>query len=69
LATRFVSLSSMIAGISFPIFLNIVLKNQNQTLLIFSIFVAGLLILTHKKNISRLLKRQESKVNLFAKKV
>jgi glycerol-3-phosphate acyltransferase PlsY len=69
LATRYVSLSSMIAGISFPIFLNIVLKNQNQTLLIFSIFVAGLLILTHKKNISRLLKRQESKVNLFAKKV
>lgn len=68
LATRYVSLSSMIAGISFPFFLNIVLENQNQTLLIFSVFVAILLIVTHKKNISRLLKRQESKVNLFAKK-
>jgi glycerol-3-phosphate acyltransferase PlsY len=68
LATRYVSLSSITAGLSFPFFLNIVLKNQNQTLMIFSIFVAILLIVTHKKNISRLLKRQESKVNLFAKK-
>jgi glycerol-3-phosphate acyltransferase PlsY len=69
LATRYVSLSSMTAGLSFPFFLNIVLKNQNQTLLIFSIFVAALLIITHKKNIGRLIKRQESKVNLFAKKI
>ncbi|MCD6020127.1 MAG: acyl-phosphate glycerol-3-phosphate acyltransferase [Bacteroidetes bacterium] len=69
LATRYVSLSSMTAGLSFPFFLNVVLKNQNETLLIFSLFVAILLIITHKKNISRLLKRQESKVNLFAKKV
>lgn len=68
LITRYVSLSSMIAGLSFPFFLNIVLKNQNQTLLIFSLFVAALLLITHKKNISRLLKRQETKVNLFAKK-
>lgn len=68
LATRYVSLSSIISGLSFPFFLNIVLKNQNQTLMIFSLFVAVLLIVTHKKNISRLLKRQESKVNLFTKK-
>lgn len=68
LATRYVSLSSITAGLSFPFFLNIVLKNQNQTLLIFSLFVAALLIVTHKKNIARLLKRQETKVNLFAKK-
>ena len=68
LAPRYVSLSSMTAGLSFPFFLNIVLKNQNQTLLIFSLFVAALLIVTHKKNIARLLKRQETKVNLFVKK-
>ncbi len=68
LATRYVSLSSMTAGLSFPFFLNVVLKNQNQTLLIFSLFVAALLIVTHKKNIARLLKRQETKVNLFVKK-
>jgi len=66
--TKYVSLSSMIAGVSFPFFLNVVLKNENQILLIFSLFAALLLIATHKKNISRLLKRQENQVNLFSKK-
>ena len=65
LSSRFVSLSSIIAGISYPIFLNLVLKNSNQTLMIYSILVAILLIITHKKNIIRLLKRQESKLELF----
>jgi glycerol-3-phosphate acyltransferase PlsY len=65
ISTRYVSLSSILAGISYPIFLNLVLKNENQTLLTFSIFVAILLVITHKKNISRLLKKQESRVNLF----
>lgn len=68
LATKYVSLSSMTAGVSFPIVLNVIMHNENQTLFIFSICVAVLLIITHKKNITRLLKRQESKVNLFAKK-
>jgi glycerol-3-phosphate acyltransferase PlsY len=66
--TRYVSLSSICAGLSFPFFLNIVLKNENETLLIFSIFVAILLVITHKKNILRLVKREESKVDFFAKK-
>ncbi len=66
--TRYVSLSSMAGGVSFPLFLNLVLKNNNSTLLIFSVFVALLLIVTHKKNILRLLKKQESKVSLFAKR-
>ena len=64
--TRYVSLSSIMAGISYPILLKFILKNDNQTLFIFSIFVAILLVITHKKNISRLLKKQESRVNLFA---
>jgi len=68
LLTRFVSLSSMSAGISFPFMLHFVMKNENETLQIFSILVAVLLVITHKKNISRLLKRQESKVVLFSKK-
>lgn len=68
LTTKYVSLSSMTAGVSFPIVLNVIMHNENQTLFIFSICVAVLLIITHKKNITRLLKRQESKVNLFAKK-
>ena len=65
LTTRFVSLSSMLAGISYPIFLNLVLQNANETLMVYSVLVAILLIVTHKKNIVRLFKRQESKVVLF----
>lgn len=67
--SRIVSLSSMIAGVSFPIFLNVVLGNQNPVLLTFSIVVAVLLIITHRKNIIRLLKKQESKIQLFPSSV
>jgi len=68
IVSKYVSLSSMIAGISFPLILNLVLKNNNETLMTFSIFVAVMLIVTHKKNITRLWKRQESKTYLFARK-
>lgn len=67
-ASRYVSLSSMMAGLTFPFFLNIVFHNTNPVLMAFSCLVAVLLIITHKKNITRLLKRQESKVKLFSKK-
>lgn len=67
MTSRYVSLSSISAGICFPFFLNFVMKNHDQTLMIFSILVALLLVITHKKNIVRLWNRQESKVNLFSK--
>ncbi len=69
MVSKYVSLSSMLAGVSFPIFLNLILKNHNQTLLVFSVFVAVMLMVTHKKNIVKLFKRQESKVNLFKSRV
>lgn len=65
-STRIVSLSSMLAGISFPIILNFVVGNSNPVLTIFSLVVATLLIVTHRKNITRLLKNQETKVSLFS---
>lgn len=65
LITRYVSLSSMMAGISFPFILQFALHNQNKVLTIFSITVAILLVITHRKNIIRLFKNQESKVSLF----
>lgn len=64
-STRIVSLSSMVAGVSFPLFLNIALGNTNPILTVFSIIVAVLLIITHRKNIKRLLKNEESRVRLF----
>lgn len=68
LFTRIVSLSSMTAGICFPIILNLILGNTNPILMVFSIIVSALLIVTHRKNIQRLIKKQETKVRLFSVK-
>jgi glycerol-3-phosphate acyltransferase PlsY len=65
LSFRYVSLASMCAGLSFPIIGLTVMHYTNVTLIAFSLVVAIMLIITHKKNISRLLTRQESKVKLF----
>jgi glycerol-3-phosphate acyltransferase PlsY len=65
---RYVSLASMFAGLSFPIILFLSSDYINITHFLFSIVVAFLLIITHKKNISRLLQNKESKIN-FLKKV
>lgn len=65
-SSRIVSLSSMLAGVSFPLFLHLVLDNSNTVLTVFSIVVAFMLLITHRKNIQRLLRNQESRVNLFS---
>lgn len=65
---NYVSLASMCAGVSFPIFILISPKtHDNLTLIIFSIAVAILLIWTHRKNISRLRAGTESKISIFPK--
>jgi glycerol-3-phosphate acyltransferase PlsY len=56
----------MAAGISFPLILNLYFGNTNPVLSVFSIVVSVLLIITHRKNIRRILKKEESKVQLFA---
>ena len=68
LLTKYVSLSSMAAGLSFPIIMLTLFPGKPVSLVAFSIVVAVLLIITHKKNIQRLLNKQESKVPLFGAK-
>lgn len=61
LISGYVSLGSIIAAISFP-FIDIFLFQQPSTLLIgLSVFVALFIPVTHRKNIIRLLKGEESK--------
>ncbi len=67
LISRYVSLSSILAGISFPILVIFVFKSNINSLIIFSIMVSILLLLTHRKNIERLINHQENKANLFKK--
>ena len=64
--THYVSLSSMLAGVMFPIFILISPRtNQSISLVIFSICVAVLLIVTHRKNIKRLREGTESKIYIW----
>jgi glycerol-3-phosphate acyltransferase PlsY len=62
----YVSLSSMSAGVAFPVFLLFFFDTPSVFLKVFSVVVAAALIITHRKNIKRLLKGEESK--LFKKK-
>ncbi|HYC40239.1 MAG TPA: glycerol-3-phosphate 1-O-acyltransferase PlsY [Chitinophagaceae bacterium] len=63
--TRFVSLSSILASIAFPVFILFVFNVENDTYRVFAIAVALMVILTHQKNIGRLLKGSESKVPIL----
>ncbi len=63
--TRFVSLSSILASAAFPIFILVIFNVDNHPYRIFAVGVALLVILTHQKNIGRLLKGSESKVPIL----
>ena len=65
--SRYVSLASMIASLAFPFFVMFFLKSTNDPLNLFAIFVPILSLITHQKNIERLLKGEETKVK-FGKK-
>ena len=67
LVTRYVSLSSMVAASAFPIVLILVFETTISSLVIFSLIIAILVLITHQKNIERLLRKEESKANLFGK--
>jgi acyl phosphate:glycerol-3-phosphate acyltransferase len=60
--TGIVSLSSISAGIAFPVLLFAFFETPSLIFKIFSIFVAFALMITHKKNIRRLLKGEEPKL-------
>ena len=63
--TRFVSLSSILASMAFPIFIIIIFNVENQAYRIFAVAVAMLVILTHQKNIGRLIRGVESKAPIL----
>ncbi len=63
--TRFVSLSSILAGVSFMVFILFIFNEKETLYRIFAVLVALMVILTHQKNIGRILKGTESKIPLF----
>ncbi len=69
LISKYVSLSSIIASLAFPFIVIVILgmNNTNSSLIIFSIFVPILSLITHQKNIERLIRQEENKAK-FGKK-
>ncbi len=68
LFTRYVSLSSISAGFAFPFSIVFLFHTSVKSLLLYSICICALVLITHQKNIERLLKGSESKVTLFKRK-
>ncbi len=62
--TRWVSLSSILASIAFPIFILVIFNEPEHLYRIFAITVSLLVLLTHQKNIGRILRGSENKVRI-----
>jgi len=67
--SKYVSLSSLMMGLSFPVSVIFIFKTESISLTIFSIVVCILLFVTHRKNISRLLNGKESKATFLFRNV
>lgn len=68
LLTRFVSLSSILAGICFMVCILFIFNEKEPLYRIFAVLVALMVVITHQKNISRLIKGTESKIPLNRRK-
>lgn len=68
LLSKYVSLSSISAAISFPVWVIIVFNSGYISVSLFSIIVAILLIVTHKSNIRRLIDGKEKKASFLFRK-
>jgi acyl phosphate:glycerol-3-phosphate acyltransferase len=63
--TRYVSLSSILAGVALPICVLWIWNEHEPIYRIFAVLVAFLIILTHQKNIIKLLRGNENRVPIF----
>jgi len=68
ITTRYVSLSSISASLAFPILILFIFREPEIMYRIFAIAAALMVVLSHHKNINRLLSGKESKIPPFGKK-
>ena len=68
LATKYVSVASMMGGISFPFTIFLIFPTPFISMKLFSIAVAIMLVATHSKNIKRLIAGEEKKAGFLVKK-
>ncbi len=66
-STRYVSLSSILAAVAFPLIAIVVYKNEEPLFVAFGIAAAIMVVMTHQKNIVRLVAGNENKAKLLKK--
>ena len=66
-STRYVSLSSILAALAFPLIAVLVYKNEEPMFIAFGIAAAIMVVLTRQKNIVRLVAGNENKAKLLKK--
>lgn len=67
LISNYVSLGAIVVSFVFPVVVYWITDNSSDVLLIFSIVLSLAVIASHRKNIARLIKGEENKMNLFKK--
>ena len=65
---KFVSLGAIVTAISYPFVSFFLVKEDTHVMIIFSILLGFLIIISHRKNIKRLINGEESRMNLSKRK-
>ena len=68
LMTKYVSLGAIIASILFPFISFFAMHEDARIMIIFSILVSLIVLFSHRKNINRLLRGEENKMNFLGRK-
>jgi glycerol-3-phosphate acyltransferase PlsY len=69
LISHFVSLGAIITAICFPLVIILVFKETSFSLIVFAIVIGIAVVVTHKKNIKRLIEGCENKMYLTKRKM
>ncbi len=66
--TGYVSVGSLMAGLSIPVLFLQVFGNRDMSIVVFGVSVGVLIVYTHRKNIKRLMAGEETKSRILVKK-
>ena len=67
LLSKFVSLGAIVASFFFPLVSFFVMKEDARIMIVFSILISLIVIFSHKKNIGRLWRGEENKMNFLSR--
>ena len=66
--SKYVSLSSIMAGFTFPLSIIFIFHTPLRSIVLYGMCICILILVTHQKNIERLLKGKENRINFSRKK-